>query len=81
MKKLVSRRNNRFIIDRSFIKDGINKDDICNALYAEIYLEFRGANKHHDYSKLSNLQRFKAINDFAQNWLQTRGLYNEKTEI
>lgn len=77
MKKLISRRNNRFTIDRSFIKDGINKDNICNALYAELHEEFKGANKHRIYSKLSNLERFDAINNFAKNWLEQRGLYNE----
>lgn len=77
MKKLIGRRNNRFVIDHSFIRDGVNKDEISTALYAEIYLEFRGANKHRAYSKLSNLERFEAINNFAKDWLEKRGLYNE----
>ena len=66
-----------FVIDRSFIRDGVNKDEISTALYAEIYTEFRGANTHREYSKLNNLQRFDAINNFAKDWLGQRGLYNE----
>lgn len=80
MNKLVNRRNNRFVIDKSFIRDGVNKDEICTALYAEIYVEFRGADKHRDYSKLSNLERFDAVNNFAKDWLKKRGLYNEAEE-
>lgn len=77
MKRIISRRNNRFVIDRDFIKDGINKDEISTALYAELHEEFKGANEHRVYSKLTNIQRFDAINDFAKDWLKKRGLYNE----
>lgn len=83
MKNLVKRRNNQFVLDKIFIKDkaNINKDEICTALYAEMYLEFRGANTHREYSKLTNVQRLEAINSFAKDWLKKRGLYNEKAEI
>lgn len=83
MKNLVMRRNNQFIIDKDFIKikTGTSKDEISTALYAEIYLEFRGANTHREYSKLTNVERLQALNSFAKDWLKQRGLYNEKAEI
>jgi len=74
------RRNNRFILDKDFLVEGINKDNICTALYAEMYLEFRGANTHREYSKLTNVERLQIINSFAKDWLKKRGLYNEKAE-
>lgn len=77
---IVYRRNNRFIINKDYIKSGVNKEQICTSLYAELYLEFRGASKHRDYSKLTYLERLRAVNDFAKEWLQNKGFYNEAEE-
>ena len=82
MKNLVKRQNKRFILDKDFIKkvSGVSIDEVCTALYAEMYLEFRGANTHREYSKLTNIERLDAINTFAKDWLKQRGFYNEEAE-
>jgi len=75
MKQVVYRQNKLFIIDKSLIVAPANKkDSICNALYAAIYTEFLGASEHPTYSKMTNFDRYKALNKFAYDWLKSRGL-------
>lgn len=74
MKQIIYRKNKMFMIDKEQLKAEARRDDIYNALYAAIYLEFQGASKNQNYSKLTNLERFNQVNTFAYNWLLTRGL-------
>jgi hypothetical protein len=82
MQNLVMRQNKRFIINKNYVKkvSGSSIDEVCTALYAEMYLEFRGANTNREYSKLTNIERLEAINNFAKDWLKQRGFYNEEAE-
>lgn len=77
---IIYRRNNKFIINKNYIKSGVNQEQICTALYAEIYLEFRGASKHQNYATMSNIEKFEMLNIFAKDWLKKRGYYNETEE-
>ena len=70
---LVSRKNHRFIIDKSLIKAPGRVDEVCTALYAEIYLEFRGASNNPRYCDLNYIDRLQALNSFAEKWLKERG--------
>lgn len=74
MEKIVYRKNKMFCIDKSKLKPEAQKNDIITALYAAIYTEFLGANYNADYKDLSSLERFEKLNEFAFNWLSTRGL-------
>lgn len=73
MKKVIFRRNKMFVIDRTQLKSDINVNDVCNALYAAVYTEFLGATDNPIYKDLTNSERFSALNEFAYNWLQSRG--------
>jgi hypothetical protein len=46
---------------------------VKNALYADIYTEFLDAQYNSKYSSMDLIQRMQAVNDFAHNWLQTKG--------
>lgn len=74
MKKIVYRNNKMFVIDKTIIKATKNKDQICNALYADIYTEFRGANENPIYKKKTNAEKLELVNTFAYNWLVSKGL-------
>lgn len=74
MKIIITRRSNRFCIDKTQLSAAAKKDDICNALYAAVYDEFKGASKHPNYKDLSNLDRLNKLNEFALDWLKDRGL-------
>ncbi len=74
MRQLIYRQNSQFVIDQSQLKPAAKKQDVINALYGAIYLEFRGANKNSKYENKTNLERFQLINEFAKDWLAKRGL-------
>ena len=74
MKQIIVRKHNMFIIDKSQLKDKAKKDEICTALYAAIYSQFIGANKHPNYASLTHFERMTKINEYANNWLNERGL-------
>ena len=42
--------------------------------YEAIYTEFSGANYNADYANLTNLEKFQKVNEFANKWLDERGL-------
>jgi hypothetical protein len=72
MNSIIYRQNKLFKIDDSQI-NATNKREVCNALYAAIYSEFRGASENPIYRNLSNLERLQAVNTFATNWLKSKG--------
>lgn len=74
MKQVIFRQNKMFVIDREQLKPKARSDEICNALYAAIYTEFAGASENPAYKDLTNLDKFVKINEFANDWLQKRGL-------
>ena len=63
-----------FKIDRTQLIESANTDQVCNALYAAVYTEFVGASTNPLYSHLSNLDRMNKVNEFANKWLEERGL-------
>lgn len=71
---LIYRKNKQFIINRSLLKPEANRTDICNALYAAIYDEFKGASSNKIYSDLTPLELINKLNQFAEKWLTDRGL-------
>lgn len=73
MEKIIYRRDNKFHIDKSKLKAHAKRDEIYNALYAEIYLEFSGAVNNPVYKDLTPLARIEKLNEFAYNWLKNRG--------
>lgn len=74
MKLIVNRRNKQFCIDTTQLSSKANNTDVINALYAAIYLEFRGASENPKYKHLTYLERFNKLNEFANKWLKDRGL-------
>ena len=74
MKQVIYRKNKMFMIDKDQLKPDARRDDVYNALYAAIYIEFQGASENKNYSQLTNLEKFNEVNAFAYNWLRTRGL-------
>lgn len=73
MKQVIYRKNKMFVIDQDELKPAARRPDIINALYAEIYNEFNGASYNPVYEKLTNLEKFNKLNEFAYNWLKARG--------
>lgn len=73
MKQVILRKNKLFIIDEEQLKPAARRPDILNALYAEMYTEFSGASKNPLYEKLTSLEKFNKLNEFAFNWLNKRG--------
>ena len=73
MVQVILRKNKLFMINQEVLKPSARKPDLINALYAEIYIEFSGANYNPSYEKLTNLERFNKLNEFANAWLKTRG--------
>lgn len=74
MENIVYRKSKFFIIDKSKLKPHAQKNDVIVALYAAIYSEFSGASNNPDYMHLNPLQRLTKVNEFANNWLNSRGL-------
>lgn len=73
MENIIFRKNKLFILDKEKLKPHAKKDEVYTALYAAIYTEFQGANKHPNYKDLTNLDKINEVNAFAYNWLQKRG--------
>ena len=73
MKQVIFRKNKLFIIDKEQLKPASRRPDILNSLYAEIYTEFSGASYNPNYENLTNLEKFNKVNEFAYNWLKSRG--------
>jgi len=71
---LVYRNNRLFCIDQQQLPPKARGSDTIMALYAAIYLEFRGADKNHKYKNLTYEQRLNKLNEFAWNWLEERRL-------
>lgn len=63
-----------FVIDKSKLKPKALKDDVMIALYAAIYIEFAGAVYNDDYMNLGIVDRLAKVNEFANKWLDERGL-------
>jgi len=74
MKTIIVRKNRLFTIDRSVLKEEAKRDDICNALYAAVYLEFIGASKNPTYRDKTPKDLLLEVNKFANKWLQKKGL-------
>lgn len=72
-KPLVLRNNRMFVLDETQLPESAKNTPTKNALYADIYMEFRGASKNPKYKDLTIQQRMKVLNTFALNWLQVRG--------
>ena len=63
-----------FCIDTSQLSANANKTPVINALYASIYDEFKGAATNPIYKGSNPKQMLDKVNEFAYNWLKTRGL-------
>jgi hypothetical protein len=74
MKNIVYRKNKMFCIDRSKLSAKANKTDTIMALYSAIHNEFSGASYNDDYSNLTSLEKLTKVNEFANKWLNERGL-------
>lgn len=74
MENIIYRKNKMFCIDKGKLKPEAQKNDVITALYAAIYTEFSGAIYNSDYKDLSNLEKFIKVNEFANDWLNKRGL-------
>lgn len=74
MRQLVKYKNNRFVIIRNNLNEQENKTDIINLLYLAMYKEFFGASENPKYKNLNVLDRLVKINEFANNWLDKKGL-------
>jgi hypothetical protein len=74
METIVYRKNKLFCIDKTKLKPAARKDDVCMALYEAIGAEFAGAAYNKNYMNLNPIQRLNAVNEFATNWLDERGL-------
>ena len=72
-KPLVMRNNRMFVLDDTQLPESANNTPTKNALYADIYMEFRGASKNPKYKNLTYQQRMEVLNTFAQDWLRLRG--------
>lgn len=70
---LVYRQNNMFKLDEAQLSTKAKSVAVKNALYADIYTEFLDAQYNSKYSSMDLIQRMQAVNDFAHNWLQTKG--------
>lgn len=74
MSQIINRRNNLFCIDEQQLSDKARNTVIINALYAAIYTEFRGAAFNKKYKDLTTKDRLQKLNEFANEWLEQRGL-------
>ena len=62
-----------FVVDKSQLKT-TKVEETCNALYAAIYTEFMGAVENPTYKDKNNSEKLELINNYANNWLKSRGL-------
>lgn len=74
---IINKKRGMFVIDETTLKPSARTVNIKNALYLAVNTEFFGASENPKYKKLTISNRFKALNDFAEKWLQDRGLLNE----
>lgn len=74
---LVFRQNRLFKIDASQLPQKANTSAVINGLYADLYIEFSGAEKSDKYGSMDLVQRMNAVNAYAQQWLLDRGFTNE----
>ena len=72
---LVYKQNKMFKLNDNELPNSAKTAAVKNALYADIYTEFLGANENPKYKDLGLVQRMEAVNTFAINWLNTKG-YN-----
>lgn len=73
MKQIIYRKNNLFIIDKDQLLDKPGKEETVLALYSAIYKEYLGAVEQDKYKSMTSVERFNSINEFANNWLKSRG--------
>jgi len=74
MKTIIVRKNKMFVINKSELSVEAKKDSNCNALYADIYTEFKGASQNPTYKGKTPKEMLDEVNKFANDWLQTKGL-------
>lgn len=67
------RQGSLFKINEKLLPKKANTTQVKNALYAAVYEEFKGASKNLLYRDLNPAQKMQKLNEFAVNWLQTRG--------
>jgi hypothetical protein len=67
------RYNNEFRIKDSELPEKARNVVIKNALYAAVYEEFFGASENFKYKNLTTLERINKLNQFAENWLKSKG--------
>lgn len=70
---LVFRQNRFFKIDTAQLSQKANNPAVINGLYADLYLEFSGADKSGKYGNMTYLERIDAVNAYANKWLEDRG--------
>lgn len=72
-RSLIFRQNRFFKIDASQLPEKANTPAIINGLYADLYLEFHGAEKSSKYGSMDLVERMNAVNTYADQWLKDRG--------
>lgn len=70
---LVYREDKLFKLDESLLPKSAQNVSTINSLYADIYIEFRGASENKKYKSMNLLDRLDAVNQFAINWLNSKG--------
>lgn len=70
---IVYRKNKLFCINRDALPKSAQREDVIQALYAVISVEFRGAEENDKYRGLSFDSKMKLLNEFVKNWLTIRG--------
>lgn len=71
--RLIYRQNLKFYINESMLKPQFRRVEVINGLYAAIYDEFKGAIHNEKYSNLTPIEKIQRVNQFAEDWLKTRG--------
>jgi hypothetical protein len=70
---LVYRQGKMFKLDVDQLPASAKNTATMNALYADIYLEFRGASENKKYKSMNLIDRLDAVNQFALTWLDSKG--------
>ena len=73
MRTLIYRQDRMFKIDKAQLPVKAQTTVMMNALYADIYTEFLDAQYNPKYSTMSLVDRMQAVNDYAANWLVSKG--------
>ena len=73
MRNLVYRQGSLFKLDQNQLPEKAKNNQVKNALYADIYVEFLEANKNPKYINLSIIEKLEAVNAFALKWLKDKG--------